>query len=283
MSTVQSLLDDLQFRVDVNADLYHLINRSIRTIAKRLYYLRSDIIRSPMSLSVYASVAYTASTIAFVDGGASADTITDSASGFVTAGFEQTMYIGTATAGNIGPWKLTTVAVNTLTIPTASVTAALAGSPVTITSEAGYLDLPSDFWGFVDKPYLNGLTYPLRPLPNVETALAFTSAGTPIYYQIKGSKLYLTPPTGTDYTIKGDYFTKPTAITAKTDALPFSELFDEAIGEVLVQYYLPDSGSAVENRVMIKKFLEQEVDQIALRFGRSSPSQMPAGIDWSAI
>jgi hypothetical protein len=42
---------------------------------------------------IYAYATYTASTIAFVEGGASADTITDSANGFLTAGFVVGMVI----------------------------------------------------------------------------------------------------------------------------------------------------------------------------------------------
>ncbi|MFA5378024.1 MAG: hypothetical protein WC455_19895 [Dehalococcoidia bacterium] len=283
MATVQSLLDDLQFRVDVNADLYHLINRAIRTIAKRLYYLKSDIIRTGLNTSIYASVDYTASTIAFVDGGASADTITDSVNGFVTAGFEQAMYIGTDATGNAGPWKLTTVAVGTLTLPTASVTAALAGTAVTITSEDEYFDLPSGFWGLVDQPYLDGKTYPLLPLPSEDVRLSYTSAGEPRYYQIKGNKIYFTPHVATDATLKGDYFCKPTEVTAVGDTLPFYELFDDAIGEALVRYYLPDGRFSVENLRAVQEFLFQEVDQIASKYGRGTPSDGKTGIDWENL
>ena len=37
MSTVQDILDLMQYRLDYQGDLYHLINQSVRLIAKRVY------------------------------------------------------------------------------------------------------------------------------------------------------------------------------------------------------------------------------------------------------
>lgn len=64
-------------------------------------------------------------TIAFVDGGAGADTITDSADGFVTAGFEvgDTITVAGSTS-NDGDYTLVDVAAGTLTLATGTVTAA---------------------------------------------------------------------------------------------------------------------------------------------------------------
>lgn len=56
-------------------------------------------------------------TIAFVEGGASADSITDSANGFVTAGFEAGQEIVvTGSASNNGVYTIATVAAGTLTL-----------------------------------------------------------------------------------------------------------------------------------------------------------------------
>ena len=72
-------------------------------------------------------------TIAFVDGGGSSDTITDSGSGFVTAGFEATDKIRViGSASNDGDYQLTAAAAGTLTMATGSLTAETASESVTI-------------------------------------------------------------------------------------------------------------------------------------------------------
>jgi hypothetical protein len=75
-----------------------------------------------------AVVVYTATTIAAVDGGASDDTLTDSANGFLTEGFavgDSVLMLGFtgANAGCVGPVELTDVAEGTLTFATGSLTA----------------------------------------------------------------------------------------------------------------------------------------------------------------
>jgi len=71
--------------------------------------------------------------IAFVDGGGSSDTITDTGSGFVTAGFGTTDKIRViGSASNDGDYQLTNAAAGTLTMATASLTAETAGESVTI-------------------------------------------------------------------------------------------------------------------------------------------------------
>ena len=72
-------------------------------------------------------------TIAFVDGGGSSDTITDSGSGFVTAGFEATDKIRViGSASNDGDYQLTAAVAGTLTMATGSLTAETAGESITI-------------------------------------------------------------------------------------------------------------------------------------------------------
>lgn len=83
-------------------------------------------------------------TLAFVDGGASADTITDSANGFVTAGFEAGMTINVTTNSgtNDGQYTIASVAAGTLTLVSGDAVttedAATAGSS-TITNYLPYL------------------------------------------------------------------------------------------------------------------------------------------------
>jgi hypothetical protein len=286
MSTVQSLLDTLQFRVDVQADLYHIINGAIRTIAKRLYWHDSDIIRGEFSLPLYAEQSYVASTIALVD--SNPDTITDSANQLVAELFKAGMLIGTNHASNPGPFTINTVAVGSIALAaTDSLVAVGAGSPITITSLPGVVNLPSDFWGFCgnndeDYPYIDGHSRVLKPLPNKATALIRIESGTPSYFKIKGRQLYLYPPTGEDITIKGDCFTRPTLVTALSDTVPFDELFDDAICEVIAMMYEKGLSTQGENSVLLRNLCNEAVDMIVPKYQQKAPVQA-GGIDWDSF
>ena len=71
--------------------------------------------------------------IAFVDGGGGSDTITDTGSGFVTAGFAATDKIRViGSASNNGDYQLTNAAAGTLTMATGLLTAETASESVTI-------------------------------------------------------------------------------------------------------------------------------------------------------
>ena len=79
------------------------------------------------------SARISGTTIAFVDGGGSSDTITDSGSGFVTAGFAATDKIRViGSASNDGDYQLTNAAAGTLTMATGLLTAETASESVTI-------------------------------------------------------------------------------------------------------------------------------------------------------
>ena len=72
-------------------------------------------------------------TIAFVDGGGSSDTITDSGNGFVTAGFATTDKIRViGSASNDGDYQLTDAVAGTLTVATNSFTEETAGESIII-------------------------------------------------------------------------------------------------------------------------------------------------------
>lgn len=275
MSTVQSLYDFLQYRRDIQVgsdDLIHIVNAAIRTISKRLYFLGSDLITDKMEVSLYAEVSYTADTIAFVD--SSPDTITDSALQFVAEGFVSGMHITTDEASNPGPFEISTAVAGTLTLVTAdSVTDSAEGSDVTITSVDDYGDLPSDFWGLKDKPYIDGKTWSLNPSPGVAAELTYTSAGEPRYYKIRGQKIYVIPAASTDSTIKADYYKKPTALTADTDTLPFNEMFDDLISEYVIQYFRGEQTAAD-----LTLLLHNGVDLLASQYDRRAPADFPVGI-----
>jgi hypothetical protein len=279
MSTVQTLYDFIQYRKDIQVtadDLIHIVNAAVRSISKRLYILDSSLITDKMEVDVFAEVSYTAS-LAFVD--SSPDTITDAANQFVAEGFEAGMLITTNSATNPGPFRIATVAVGTLTLAsTDSVTAALAASTI-LTSDDTVGYLPDDFWGLKDKPYISGKKYPLLPLPSVDVALQYTT-GDPIYYQVRGGKILLTPGTGSDYTIIADYYKKPTALTTATDTLPYNELFDDLVSEYIQMYFRgPQTGAQL---AAIDKLIRDGVDLVAMKYDRRSPVTTN-GINWNNL
>lgn len=285
MSTVADVYNFIQYRPDIQVtidDLVHVVNQAVRTIAKRLYVLESDLITGQMEVKIFKEVEYTSDTIAFVDSGP--DTITDSDNAFVTEGFVADMPITTDSTGNAGPFRLYTVAAGTLTlVSTDAVTAALAGSDVTITSDDSFGYLPSDFWGLKNKPYLDGKDYVLTPLPSVDIEIAYTSAGEPRHYKIRGTRMYVTPHTSSDYTIKADYFQRPTAITTTTATLPFNEIFDDLIAEYAIKYFRGAKSDGVQAESLLSKMIIENVDLIANRYDRRAPVEFPQAVDWDNI
>jgi hypothetical protein len=350
MSTVQTLYDTLQYRPDINVnadDLIHIVNMSIRTIAKRLYVLESSLVVDQMSVNIFAEVksyelltldvapgvawaagdtvtgvtsdatceivevkstktfivknrsgAFTlgevltngtstadqgganptcVSSMAFVDSGP--DTITDANSQFVTAGFAAGMLITTAHATNPGPFRIATVAAGTLTLASTDSVVTATGSSFLITSDDSVGYLPSDFWGLKDKPYISGKKYPLLPLPSVDVALQYTT-GDPIYYKIRGLSIYVTPHTGSNYTIIADYFKRPTALTAVTDTVPFNELFDDMIAEYVTRYFR-GKPTGIEYQ-MLEGMIHDGVDLIASKYDKVAPPTT-SGIGWQNV
>ncbi len=203
--TVQSIYDLLQYRRDIlvnSDDLIHVVNAAIRSIAKRLYVLGSDLITSQLSVSV--------------------------------------VYL----------------------------------------TEDEYGVLPSDFWGMKDDPYLDGYTEPLLPLPGQTVALQYQNSGFPLYYKIKGLKIYLYPPAGADYTIKGDYFVRPTLVSGVNSVVPFNELFDDLIAEYVEIYFRGPQNKEVSTIEILGALVKNGVDSIAIRYDRKGPVNFKQCINW---
>jgi len=99
---------------------------------------------TPFIATAVYTPANPATTIAFVDGGAGADTITDSGNGFLTAGLQagDTFTVaGATTAGNNKSMVAVNVTAGTITLATAIVTAEAgkAGMTLTVTSTAAVM------------------------------------------------------------------------------------------------------------------------------------------------
>lgn len=85
------------------------------------------------------SAALCGTNLAFVDGGASADTITDSGGRFLTAGFLPGRYIkvsGATTSGNNGTFLVVAVTANTITLATGTLAGSEAAAADTIICQA---------------------------------------------------------------------------------------------------------------------------------------------------
>ena len=282
MSTVQDLLDDLQYWIpeeEQRAGIFGLFNSALSMIAKRLYFLNSELITGTMSIQAFKEVILTGSDIAFTAGipGGADPTITQSGARFVTAGYKTGMSVKTNNSDNPGPFHIRSVAAGTLTLDAGDVvTAVSAGSSTTLTSDNSFAYLPDDFWGMKDEPYIVGKTYPLDPLPNKSVEIQFTSAADSIYYKIRGNKFCLVPVTGSDITISGDYFQKLTKLTSLTDTLPFNELFDDIIPFLVVKLFR--GGPVID--LAIRAAINDSIDSVALKREKKGATQMPRGVDY---
>jgi len=278
-------MDELQDRIPIDKipSLYTALNRAIRILSKRLYFLESDLITGELSVPIYAQESYTASTIAFVSGlDGAADTITDSANQFIVEGFNAGMGIYSDCPGNINPVYIEAVSAGTITLRKRDkVTAQAAGANYTLTSENSCGYLPDDFWGLLDKPYVVGQRGPLLPLPNQETLLRYMgttglNTGSPSYYKLMSDKLGIVPATASDIILSGYYYKKPAKITDMEDYLPYSELFDD----VIIEYLLAALGDGAKGVAGLAAMLESAVDLVCLKRGQKAPTRLPGGFNY---
>lgn len=202
MSTAQDVLNHVRHAINPGTDAFSVLNEAIRAIAKRLYFLKSNILHGELSIAIVAT-----------------DT---------------------------------------------------------------YGDLPSDFWGLVSYPYFSGYTWRLKPLPGLDVKISFTGDGIPLYYEVKGLKIYLTPSSGGSYTILGDYFAKPTKITATGDTMPFDELFDDVVASYMGAFFA-GAGKGAGGTILNPSYLHQEIDLIATKREKKAPFHLSGGINWGVV
>ncbi len=282
MSTVANSYNLLAYRRDIqvtDTDLIYVVNAAIRAVGNRLYVLDSDLITDQMEVDIFTEQSYTAS-MACVN--SNPDTITDAASQFVVEGFAAGMPITTTQASNPGPFRIATVAAGTLTLAsTDSLVAAGAGS-FAITSDNAYGFLPDDFWGLKAQfePSLNGDTTPLLPLLSQSVALQYTGTGTPLYYKIRGSKIYVTPHTSANETIISDYYQRPTQLTLTTDTMPWNELFDAVITDAIIAYLRSPAEGTANAMGFMTTAVQSGVDLVALKYDRKGAKHIPQAINW---
>jgi len=209
-------------------DATDYLNEGVDRIAAGI--AMSEGVLSPPLPELYKSktvntVTMTATTIAFVDGGASADTITDSGGAFVTTGFVAGLPIivsGAGESGNNGIFNAVgTVVAGTLTLAASDeLTAEAVGESVTIRSPAvalptdynrGLLLVTSESQGHRINVY-ESFHKLLRKYPLLD------ETGDVSFVAVKGAYLYYNPvPTTTEALIL-HYFRDPTAMSASSSS-----------------------------------------------------------------
>lgn len=145
---------------------------------------------------------------------------------------------------------------------------------ITIASGIEYGECPADFWGLMGRPYIVGANTPLAPIPNLDTKLFYEGASTAVqqYYEVRNFKIYVYPSPNAEIVLKGDYFLKPTVISAPTDTIPWNELFDDVISESIVYEYMPSEAKTGEKQ-LLSAFINEAVDQIVPYLDMAAPKR----------
>ena len=280
-TTVADLLDGMPNRIsdDKIPGIFPAINKALALIAKRLFILESDFAKGDMRMSAFGPVVYPAATISFLPGGdIGQDTIIDTASGFLLAGFKAGMCVKTDSPSNPGPFWIEAVEAGVMTLrPSDRVLAAPEGTDVIISSDPAVALLPADFWGMRSKPAIDGSRYPLNPIPNQSARLYYSGRTGPVqYYELAGDKMTIYPGTSSDVIITGDYWRKPVKLEYMEDVLPFNDLFNDAIEEYLVAVL---GGGPMAAVVSTKAILIDSVDLIVKMREIKAPERSTAGIN----
>ena len=124
--------------------------------------------------------------------------------------------------------------------------------------------------------------HPFRPTFGAypENRISTGENGTSIRFR---AYLELTPPTSSDITINGDYFAKPTEIKAPADTIPWNGVFDDAIQEFLIKWYVVGSGGKAEQILSLKDFFNDAVDSVVPIRDKTAPAHITEEIDWSGM
>jgi hypothetical protein len=154
---------------------------------------------------------------------------------------------------------------------------------VTIAAGGNSGTLPSDCWGLVGRPYISGKTSFLAPVPDPRYKLLYTSDAEPLYYEVAGLTINLYPGSSAEATLNGSYWARPAALTALTDTMPFNELFDDAIQEVLIHTYKTGLSSGDGNDIgLLTNFINKAVDEVAPYLDKQAMTQVEdvLGLDY---
>ncbi len=150
---------------------------------------------------------------------------------------------------------------------------------VSVAALASSASMPEDFWGLVTAPYILSTMRELKPLPNQQVKMSYSGNSTPRYYKMAGHTMNLTPGTASDITINGEYFKRPAALTKPSDEIPYNELFDDAIQEVLI--HIHTTGRDANSLMVVRELINSLVDEVVPYIDRAAPVRFEdsAGLD----
>jgi hypothetical protein len=152
---------------------------------------------------------------------------------------------------------------------------------VTFTAGSSTTALPDNFWGLIGKPYVNGDTVELQPIPNNKEKLFHTTAAQPRYYELafsstggaySGPQMKLYPGASTETTVNGMYWSRPAKVSKPSDAVPFNEMFDDVIQEAVIHIYQTGLSSGNPSDLgLLKEYINTSVDEIVPYIELSAP------------
>jgi hypothetical protein len=251
MSTVQNIIDHIKPRIGEYTDIYWAINNAVRTVAKRLFILESDLIKTGFELTYAIEESYKNIATSYDDFWGLADRpyqngesypllpvpdrskilaykpkVHDSDQGslsYATNDFTDDGQDFSDWDGGNYIYKLV------VTNSDATVSWGYIGGyeAADVTTANIYQDRDYDTAGWLG-------TSPVGKTPS-SYEIQSQAVGTPKYFELKGTVLHIYPCDDEELIIYGDYFAKPTELDDTTDTMPYSELFDDVIEEYVVK------------------------------------------------
>lgn len=251
MSTVQNIIDNIQPRIGDYKDLYWAINHAIRTIAKRLFILESDLIKTKFKLTYAIEESYKNIATTYSDfwGLAGRPYQNGKSNYLVPVPDESTILVYKPEVHDDDQGNLSYDS-NDFVDDDQDFSDYTEGNYVyklIVTNSDGTIS-----WGYIGGYATGDVTKAniyqdrdydtagwLGTSPSGKTPSSYEvqtqAIGPPKYFELKGTILHIYPCDDEELIIYGDHFAKPTALDDTTDTIPYNELFDDIIEEYIVK------------------------------------------------
>ncbi len=287
MSTVQDLINDIEPRIGEYPSVLWAVNLAIRTIAKRLFILKSGIIKTSFALT-YA--------------------VEEDSKSFLTSysGFwglagkpyqngKQNKLIAVTNEVDILQYKPEVHDINQGALSYSTNDFIDAGQDFSDYTSGNYIyklvvtnNDSTENWGYIggtdgdtaakiytDRDFGTAGWYGTDPV--AKTPLSYEvqtqAIGEPLYFELKGNDLHIYPSYTEEIIIYGDYFERPTKIEAVGATVPYNELFDDIIEEYIVR--IVRSGftgkSNKSDPILLQEFIYQAVDEVLAARSKTMP------------
>jgi len=309
MSTGTNIWDLVEHRIGgsvLEADKVLLLNRAIRIIAKRLFsFHKSDLQKKPGGFAIsfaieaeYGDVPsdfwglydrpYENDKLFSLGPVPNQETILkykprtkDSNQGNLSYTTESTLSTFTDDDQDFDDWDNDgsggTIYKIVVTNSDATVSWAYLGEEVSATEVEVYSDFALETTGW------NGTAVSGKTPSSYE--VQYQATGAPRYYELMGTRLYVYPRKNAAFTLHGEYFFKPTALTASGDTMPYSELFDDIIEEYLIKIeQIKNEKEAYKDASVLREFLWEAVDSVVIHRAKEAPKEhVDDSIDYSDL